>query len=99
MSFFPSHMHLSCPVPMCEMSSTFGLLSHDCAPLLPDPASELLATLAAATNPLTLPVLHLAILVGFSQILKIVFRGTVVSEPDVVSHACIPALRRLGRGF
>lgn len=29
---------------------------------------------------LTLPVLHLAVLVGFSQILTLVFRGTVLSQ-------------------
>lgn len=44
---------------------------------------------------LTLPVLHLAILVGFFQILKILFRGTMVSQ--MWFHTPVITLRRLGQ--
>lgn len=67
---------MGCDLPLGWYHVTVSLFS------LTQPQS-LLAIFASHALPLALlilPVLHLAILVGFSQILKILFRGTVVRQ-------------------
>lgn len=81
--FFASHAFclalsscMGCDLPLGWYHVTVSLFS------LTQPQS-LLAIFASHALPLALlilPVLHLAILVGFSQILKILFRGTVVRQ-------------------